>query len=118
MSTRSLLALCILLAIGGWVAVGLFTYYNPPDALNRWIALALLWPTLLASCLPVIYTIHLRRGRKDTVAAPLARQSAFAATYLTLCLWLRMIQALNWANMLLMLLLFVATEALLSAREA
>jgi cation transport ATPase len=117
MSTRALLALCILLAIGGWVAVGLFTYYNPPDALNRWIALALLWPTLLASCLPLVYSIHLRRGGKGTVAAPLARQSAFAATYLTLCLWLRMIQALNWANMLLMLLLFVATEALLSARQ-
>ncbi len=117
MSTRALLVLCILLALCGWIAVALFTYHNPPDALNRWILLALLWPTLLATCLPLVYSIHRRRGAQGAVAAAATRQSAFAATYVTLCLWLRMIQALNWTNMLLMLLLFVATEVLLSTRQ-
>ncbi len=117
MSTRVLLTLCVLLAMGGWIALGVFTYYNPPDALNYWIALVLLWPTLMASCLPLVYAIHRRRGKEGVFVARMIRQSAFAATYVTLCLWLRMIQALNWANMLLMLLLFVTTEALLSARQ-
>jgi hypothetical protein len=116
MGTRGLLLVCLLLAIVGWFAMGYFTYQYPPDALNRWIGLALLWPTLVASFVPLIHAVHSRRGDESEIATRATRQSVFAATYVTLCLWLRMIQALNWANGLLMLLLFVATEALLSGR--
>jgi len=94
MTTRGILILCIFMALLGWFALGSFTYYNPPDALNRLISLAILWPTLLATFLPPA-----------------------AALFVTLCVWLRMIQALNWANTILMFGLFVMTEALLSGRE-
>ncbi len=116
MNTRGILALCILLALLGWFALGYFTYHNPPEALNRWIALAMLWPTLVATFVAPIYAIHVRRSGDGSVAARAARQSVFAATFLTLCLWLQMMQALSWANAILMMLLFGATEALLSAR--
>jgi hypothetical protein len=107
----------LLLALLGWFGLGFFTYHNPPDVLNRWIALAILWPTLVATLLPPVYAIHWQRNRDSEIALPVTRQSTLGATFLTLCVWLRMMQALNWANALLMLLLFVATEALLSARE-
>lgn len=117
MSTRGILALSILLALLGWLALGSFTYYNPPDALNRWIALAILWPTLLTTLLPLAYVIHLRLRSSGYILSRAARQSALAALFLTLSVWLRMVQALNWANAILMLSLFVLTEVLLSARE-
>ena len=117
MSTRVILIFCVFLALLGWSTLGYFTYYNPPDALNRWIALAMLWPTLVATFLPLIYAFHLRRSRNGEVTSRAARQSVLVATFFTLCVWLLIMRALNWANAILMLLLFILTEALLSARE-
>jgi len=117
MTPWGILALCVLLAFLGWFAWASFTYYNPPDALNRWIALAILWPTLLATFLPLAYAIHLRLKSSGNTVLHAARQSALAALFLTLCLWLRTVRALNWANATLMLVLFVLTEALLLAKE-
>ncbi len=117
MSTRSILALCIVLAVLGWFGLGSFTYHNPPNALNRWIALAILWPTLLTTFIPLAYAIHVRLERNADIMPRAARQSALAALFLTLCAWLRTIRALNWANAILMLALFVLTDLLLSARE-
>ncbi len=117
MTTRGILILCIFMALLGWFALGSFTYYNPPDALNRLISLAILWPTLLATFLPPAYAINLRLRDDGDIMLRAARQSALAALFVTLCVWLRMIQALNWANTILMFGLFVMTEALLSGRE-
>ena len=117
MSARSILALCIVMALLGLFGLASFTYYNPPHAWNRWIALAMLWPTLLTTLMPLIYAIHLYLERSGDALVRAARQSALAALFLTLCLWLRIIRALNWANAILMLVLFVLTDVLLSARE-
>ena len=117
MSSRGILALCIVLALLGWFGLGSFTYHNPPDAWNRWIALAILWPTLLTTFMPLTYAIHLRLGQSDDAMPRAARQSALAALFLTLCAWLRIGRALNWANAALMFALFVLTDLLLSARE-
>ena len=117
MSTRAILALCVLLALLGWFALGSFTYHNPPQGWNRWIAAAILGPALWATFLPLAYEIHLRMDRSENIVPLAARQSALAALYLTICVGLRFIQALNWANAMLLLALFVLTEVLLSARE-
>jgi len=118
MTTRSILALCIILALLGWFGLASFTYHNPPDAWNRWIALAILWPTLLTTFVPLAYAIHLRLENSDDIVLRAARQSALTALFLTLCAWLRIIRALNWANAILMLALFALTDVLLSARES
>lgn len=117
MSTRGVLALCILLALLGWFTLGSFTYHNPPNALNRWIALTILWPTLLVTFLPPAYAIHVHLRSSGDIVPRATRQSALAALFLTLCVLLRMMQTINWANTTLMLVLFVLTEVLLSARE-
>jgi hypothetical protein len=118
MSTRSVLALSIALAVLGWIGLTSFTYNNPPDGWNRWIALSLLAPTLLTTFIPLTYAAHLAFGRSDGVLLRAARQSVLAALFLTLCAWLRMVRALNWANTALMLVLFVLTDVMLAARES
>jgi hypothetical protein len=120
MSTRGILALFIVLAVLGWVGLASFTYYNPPGAWNRWIVVTILWLTLWATLLPLAYWFHLRRqrlGAEEGIVPRAARQSALAALFITLCLWLRMVRALNWANLILLLLLLVLTEVLLSKRR-
>jgi len=116
MSTRGVLALCIVLAALGWLGLGSFTRYNPPTELNRWIALALLWPTLFTTFVPLLYGIHLLLGRSKGVLARVLRQSVLAALFLALAAWLQVMRALNWANAILMLALFVMTDILLAGR--
>ncbi len=116
MSTRAILALCVVLALLGWFALASFTYHNPPEGWNRWIATAILGLTLWTSLLPVVYALQRQGERDEDTVLLAARQSALASLYLTICLGLRLIQALNWANALLLLALFVLTEILLSTR--
>lgn len=116
MSTRAILALCAVLAVLGWFALASFTYHNPPEGWNRWIALAILGPALWTSLLPIVYALQHQAERDEDAVFPAARQSALASLYLTICLGLRLVQALNWANALLLLALFVLTEILLSTR--
>jgi len=121
MSTRGILALFIVLAVLGWVGLAFFTYHNPPDAWNRWIVLVVLWLTLWATLLPAAYWIHLRwqrLGAEEGIVPRAARQSALIALFITLSLWLRMARALNWANLILLLLLLVLAEVLVSTRRA
>ena len=120
MSTRRILTLFGILAVLGWVGLIFFTYYNPPDAFNRWIMVAILALTLWATLLPLAYWFHLRRqrlGDEEAIVARAARQSALAALSITVCVWLSMIRALNWANLLLVLLLVALTEIMLSSRK-
>ena len=116
MTDRGTLILSIALALLGWSALGSFTYHNAPGVVNRLIALAILWPTLLVTLLLPTYLVNVRLNIDDQVVLSAARQSALAALFLVLCVWLRMIHVLNWANAGLMLGLFVLTEVLLSAR--
>lgn len=117
MSPRGVLALCFLLALLGWLALGSFTYFNPPDPVNRWLALGILWPTLWATLLPPAYAIHLRRKQATDILFRATRQSALLALFVAIAIGLSFLKALNWANALLIFVLIVLTEALLSARE-
>jgi hypothetical protein len=83
-----------------------------------WIAVAALWPTVLFTILPPIVWLHQRLGDGDGAMARPLRQSALAALYLSICVWLRMVRALNWANASLLLILFVLTDVLLVSRSS
>jgi len=116
MGARGITILSIALILLGWFALGSFTYYNPPSTANRIIALALLWAALLVTLLLPAYFVNLRLRSDSEVVIRAARQSALAALFLTLCLWLRMNQALSWTGATAMLSLFVLTEVFLSAK--
>jgi cation transport ATPase len=118
MQRRWVAYLCVALAAVGWIGLGYFTYNNPPTGGNRWIAVAALWPTVLFTILPPIVWLHQRLGDGDGAMARPLRQSALAALYLSICVWLRMVRALNWANASLLLILFVLTDVLLVSRSS
>jgi hypothetical protein len=115
MSVRGVVILAAALILLGWFTLGSFTYHNSPSAVNRLIALVILWPTLLVTLLLPGFFINLRL-RDDEVVLRATRQSALAATFLTLCAWLSMDRALTWVNAALLLGLFLVTEAVLSTR--
>lgn len=120
MSTRGALALFIVLAVLGSVGLASFTYYNPPVSWNRTIAVAIFGLTLWSALFPLMYWFHLRRqrlGAEEGIVSRATRHSALAALYATVCLWLRMVQALSWANVILLLLLVALAEAVLSIRR-
>jgi len=120
MSTRGILSLFIILAILGWVGLAFFTYHNPPDAWNRWVVVAILALTLWATLLPLAYGLHLRwqrLGTEEGIVSRAARRSALAALAITVCVWLSMIRALSWVNLILLLLLVALTEILISSRN-
>lgn len=117
MSTRGILALCVILTSLGWIGLASFTYYNPPDIWNRWIVVVALWPTLLTTFLPMIYVIHWRSERWKGNMSQVARRSALAALFVTLCIALQITQAMNWAKVVLLLLLLVLAEGYWSAKE-
>ena len=115
MRIRGVVILAAALILLGWFTLGSFTYYNSASAVNRLIALVILWPTLLVTLLLPVFFINLRL-RDDEVVLRATRQSTLAATFLTLCAWLCMDRALTWVNAALMLGLFLVTEAVLSTR--
>lgn len=116
MSRRWVNYLSMGLALAGWVGLGYFTYNNPPTGANRWIAVAVLGPAVLFTLLPGVFWLHQRFGEPDGALSRSLRQSALAALYVCICFWLRMVRALNWANALLLVLLFVLTDVLLASR--
>jgi len=116
MQRRWLKYLSLGLATVGWVGLGYFTYNNPPTGWSRWIAVAALWPTVLFTLLPGVHWLHLRFGEPEGALSRSLRQCALAALYVCICFWLRMVRALNWANALLLVLLFVLTDVLLASR--
>jgi ABC-type transport system involved in multi-copper enzyme maturation permease subunit len=118
MSIRGVLILSVALILLGWFTLGSFTYYNPPSEANRLIALAILWPTLIVTLLLPAFFINLRLRSDGKVVLRATRQSALVALFLTLCVWLRMIQSLSWTNAIVLLGLLGLTEVLLSARES
>lgn len=117
MSRGGILALFGVLGALGWLGLGFFTYYNPPLPWNRWIALAMLWPTLFATLLVPLYWVHRRREPYIDPLSRSARQSALGTLFLTLCISLQMARALNWANGILLLLLIILAEMLLTPRS-
>ena len=116
MRIRGVVFLDAALILLGWFTLGSFTYHNSPSTANRLIALAILWPTLLATLLLPAFFLNLRRRDDGEIVLRATRQSALAATFLTLCAWLCMGRALTVVNAALMLGLFLVTEAVLSTR--
>ena len=104
------------LAVVGWVGLAYFTYNNPPTGWNRWVVVAALWPTVVVTLLPGVLWLHHRFGEPEGAVSRSLRQCALAALYVCICFWLRIVGALNWANALLLILLFVLTDILLASR--
>ena len=93
-----------------WAGLAWLVCRTSPGPLTRPLFLALLFVALMSTLLPV--TLHL--GGQDLRAI---RRSGWAALFITLCAWLRMIRALNWLVALILLGAFGLIEFLVLTGE-
>ncbi|HIC94825.1 MAG TPA: hypothetical protein EYP09_11360 [Anaerolineae bacterium] len=93
-----------------WAGLAWLVCRTSPGPLTRPLFLALLFMALMSTSFPA--ALHFGGHEPRAI-----RQSGWAALFVTLCAWLRMIQALNWIIALLLLGVFGLVEFLILARE-
>jgi hypothetical protein len=103
---RSLWVLSALVCVLSWVGLG-YVVWNTDPALtaNRLAFLALLFLAVLTLLSAVAHYLRFRFRSAKSYRSDIRRsyrEGALAALFLTLCAWLRMGQALNWINALLL----------------
>ncbi len=89
-----------------WLGLAYVVWSTDPSvALNRVIFLSLLFVGALTLLSPLAHHLHFRftpaKAYRDDAKRSL-REGGLAAVFLTLCAWLRMGEALNWINALLL----------------
>jgi hypothetical protein len=109
---------CVLSWIG--LAYVVFTT-DPAVALNRLSFLALLFLGLLTTLSPLAHYLHFRFTARKSYRSDVwrsFREGGLAALFLSLCAWLRMGQALNWINALLLLCALALIEVFILIRSS
>ncbi len=105
-----------------WLGLAYVVYATDPGiALNRLAFLLLLFAALLTTFALVAHFLHFRfttaRSYQSDVGRSF-REGGLAAMFFTLCAWLRMSQALNWINALLLLTALALIEAFILLRSS
>jgi hypothetical protein len=121
-SGRSLWILSAVVCVVSWLGLG-YVVWNTDPALtvNRLSFLALLFLALLTLLSAVAHYLRFRfrsakSYRSDTKRS--YREGALAALFVTLCAWLRMGQALNWINALLLASALALVEVFVLLRSS
>lgn len=122
MSNRRLWALSFVVCVLSCLGLACLVYATDPSvALNRLAFLVLLFFALLTTLSAVAHFLHFRftpaRLYRSDVRRSF-REGGLAAVFLVLCAWLRMGQALNWINALLLLSALALIEVLMLVRSA
>ena len=122
MSNRRLWALSSILGVITWLGLAYVVYNTDPGiALNRLAFLMLLFVALLATFSPLAHFLHFRFTAARSYRSDIRRsfrEGGLAALFFVLCAWLRMSQALNWINALLMLSALALIEAFVLVRSS
>lgn len=122
MSNRRLWALSSILGVITWLGLAYVVYDTDPGiALNRLAFLMLLFVALLTTFSPLAHFLHFRftaaRSYRSDVRRSF-REGGLVALFFVLCAWLRMSQALNWINALLILSALALIEAFVLVRSS
>ncbi len=108
------------LGILGWLGLAYIVLCTDPGiALHRLLFLVLLFVALLATFAPVAHFLHFRfttAGSYQSDVQRSFREGALAALFFVLCAWLRMTEALDWINGLLLLSALALIEVFVLAR--
>lgn len=122
MSNRRLWALSSILSVLSWVGLAYVVYTtDPASVLNRLAFLALLFVGLLTTLSLVAHYLHFRFTAAKSYRSDIRRsfrEGGLAALFLGLCAWLRMGQALNWINALLLLSALALIEVFILVRSS
>lgn len=105
-----------------WMGLAYVVFNTDPTvALNRLSFLALLFLALLATLSPLAHYLHFRFTTRKSYRSDVwrsFREGGLAALFLSLCAWLRMGQALNWINALLLLCALALIEVFILIRSS
>jgi hypothetical protein len=111
---RRLWALSWVVCVSSWLGLAYVIWNTDPSlAINRMLFLGLLFVALLTHYLHFRFT-SAKAYKSD--ARRSFREGALAALFVTLCSWLRMGQALNWINTLLLLSALALVEVFILVR--
>ncbi len=104
-----------------WAGLGYLVTSYPPDAAARGLFLCLLFLAITFSSAPLFAAIHRRAYGSEEEAldgqGAVWREAALLGLFCAVCVWLRFIRVLHWANALLLGIVLVLTEVLLLARS-
>ena len=121
-SGRRLWALSFVVCISSWLALAYVAWSTDPSvATNRLVFLSLLFVGLLTLLAPVAHFLHFRFTPAKSYRSDVRRsyrEGALAAIFVTLCAWLRMGQALNWINTLLLLSALALVEVFILVKSS
>ncbi len=110
----------VILGVISWLGLAYVVYGTDPGiALNRRTFLVLLFIALLTTFSPVAHFLHFRFTAAKSYRSDIRRsfrEGGLAALFIVLCAWLRMSQALNWINALLVLSALALIEAFILIR--
>jgi len=121
-SSRRLWAISFLIGVLSWLGLAYLVWSTDPAlAMNRVTFVVLLFFGLLTISSAVAHYLHYRftsakAYRSDAKRS--FREGALAALFLTLCVWLRMGQALNWINALLLLSALALVEVFILLKSS
>lgn len=120
MTSRRLWALSWVVCISSLLALAYVIWNTDPSVtVNRLLFLGLLFVALLTLLSPLAHYLHFRFTSSKSYRSDARRsfrEGALAALFLTLCAWLRMGQALNWINTLLLLSALALVEVFILLR--
>jgi hypothetical protein len=122
MSNWRLWAILSIPSVLSWLGLAyLVSSTGPEIALNRFILLILLFVALLTILAPLAHFLHFRFTDPKSYRSDFRRsfrEGGLAALFFALCVWLRMSQALNWINALLVLSALALIEAFILVRRS
>jgi hypothetical protein len=110
------------LGVISWLGLAYVVYSTDPEAdISRLAFLILLFVALLTTFSPLAHFLHFRFTAARSYRSDMRRsfrEGGLAALFLVLCAWLRMNQALNWINALLVLSALALIEAFILVRSS
>jgi len=121
-SSRSLWLLSAVVCLLSWLGLS-YVVWNTDPALteNRLLFLALLFLGSLTLLSALAHYLRFRFRSPKSYRSDIKRsfrEGALGALFLTLCAWLRMGQALNWINALLLLSALALIEVFILLRSS
>jgi hypothetical protein len=122
MESRRLWTASTLAGLLGWLGVAyVVTSTDPALTVNRLAFLALLFLGLVSVLSPLAHFLHFRFTAAKSYRSNVRRsfrEGGLAALFVMLCAWLRMGQALNWINALLLLSTLALVEVFLLVKSS
>jgi hypothetical protein len=122
MESRRLWTASTLVGLLSWSGVAyVVTSTDPSLTVNRMTFLVLLFLGLACVLSPLVHFLHFRFTAAKSYrsnARRSFREGALAALFVMLCAWLRMGQALNWINALLLLSTLALVEVFLLVKSS